>query len=99
MNKTELINLMVEHGHSKNPTGKTLTKTEAEKTLNWVTESIIQALKQGQGVNLIGFGSFEVQQRKARDGRNPKTGAKMTIPAYKQLVFRAGSKMKEACNS
>ena len=97
MNKTELVNLMVDLGHSK--TDKSPTKADAERALNWVTESILEAIKQGKGVSLIGFGSFEVQNRAARDGRNPKTGEKMRIAAYKQPVFKAGSKMKEASNS
>ncbi|MFY9589330.1 HU family DNA-binding protein [Rickettsia endosymbiont of Halotydeus destructor] len=97
MNKAELINLMVDLGHSK--TDKSLTKAEAERALDLVTRSILKAIEQGKGVSLIGFGSFEVQHRAARDGRNPKTGEKMRIAAYKQPVFKAGSKMKEASNS
>jgi DNA-binding protein HU-beta len=50
------------------------------------------------GINLVGFGSFSVQKRAAREGRNPKTGAKMRIEAYNQPVFKAGKKLKDACN-
>ncbi len=99
MNKAELINLMVDLGHSKNSTDKSLTKAEAERSLNLVLESILEAIKRGKGVSLIGFGSFMVQHRATREGRNPKTKEKMTIPAYKQPVFRAGTRMKEASNS
>lgn len=90
MNKGELVALMAESaGHSK---------AEAERALNWVLDSIVQALGKRHDVNLVGFGSFCIQHRKAREGRNPKTGEKMHIAAYKQPVFRAGKKMKDSCN-
>ncbi|HJD57374.1 HU family DNA-binding protein [Candidatus Tisiphia endosymbiont of Ptychoptera albimana] len=90
MNKGELVALMAEKGHSKN---------DAEKALTWVVDSVLKALSRGEDVNLVGFGSFHIQSRAAREGRNPKTGEKMHIAAYKQPVFRAGKKMKEACNN
>ncbi|OZG31682.1 HU family DNA-binding protein [Rickettsia endosymbiont of Culicoides newsteadi] len=91
MNKGELVALMAEEvGHSK---------TDAEKALTWVVGSVLKALSRGEDVNLVGFGSFHIQSRAAREGRNPKTGEKMHIAAYKQPVFRAGKKMKEACNN
>ncbi|WP_250311023.1 HU family DNA-binding protein [Rickettsia endosymbiont of Oedothorax gibbosus] len=90
MNKGELVALMAEAGHSK---------TDAEKSLTWVVDSVLKALSRGEDVNLVGFGSFHIQSRAAREGRNPKTGEKMHIAAYKQPVFRAGKKMKEACNN
>ncbi len=90
MNKGELVALMAEVGHSK---------TDAEKALTWVVDSVLKALSRGEDVNLVGFGSFHIQSRAAREGRNPKTGEKMHIAAYKQPVFRAGKKMKEACNN
>jgi DNA-binding protein HU-beta len=90
MNKGELIALMAEAGHSK---------SDAEKALTWVVDSVLKALSRGEDVNLVGFGSFHIQNRAAREGRNPKTGEKMHISAYKQPVFRAGKKMKEACNN
>jgi DNA-binding protein HU-beta len=90
MNKGELISLMAElSGNSK---------ADAERALNSVTDSIIMALSKGHDINLVGFGSFQVQDRKAREGRNPKTGEKMKIEAYRQPVFKAGKKMKDACN-
>lgn len=90
MNKGELIALMAEHSKG--------SKADAERALNLVTESIIKALKKGKDINLVGFGSFNIRKREAREGINPKTGQKMRIAAYKQPVFRAGKKMKEACN-
>jgi DNA-binding protein HU-beta len=90
MNKGELVTFMADHSN--------LSKTDAEKALNLVVETIITALKKGKGINLVGVGSFQVQKREAREGRNPKTGEKMKIAAYKQPVFKAGKKMKEACN-
>lgn len=100
MNKTEFIAFMTKHGHHHKHQGhKSFTKADAEKALNWVLESIISATKHQHSVNITGFGSFGIQSRKSREGRNPKTGAKMTIPAYKQPVFKAGSKLKEACNN
>lgn len=90
MNKGDLVSLMAELSGD--------TKTNAEKALNLVTDAVIAALNQGHDINLVGFGSFHIQQRDAREGRNPKTGEKMHIKAYKQPVFRAGKKMKEACN-
>lgn len=90
MNKSELIALMAEHAKS--------SKTQAEKSLNLVVDSIIEALKRGHDINLIGFGSFRIRKRNAREGRNPKTGKKMHVAGYNQPVFRAGKKMKEACN-
>jgi len=90
MNKGELVTFMSEQGK--------VSKTEAEKALNLVTGSVITALKKGKGINLVGFGSFQVQSREAREGRNPKTGEKMKIKAYKQPAFKAGKQMKDACN-
>jgi DNA-binding protein HU-beta len=91
MNKSELINFMSEL------TGN--SKVDAEKALNWVVDSMIAAITRKNSINLVGFGSFHIQERKAREGRNPKTGQSMHIPAYNQPVFRAGKKMKDACNS
>ena len=90
MNKAEFVGFIAETAST--------SKTDAEKALNLIVESVIQALGQGKEINLVGFGSFSVQKRAAREGRNPKTGAKMRIQAYKQPVFRAGKKLKDACN-
>lgn len=91
MNKGELVALMATQAKS--------SKAEAERALNNVLDTVIMALRKGNEINLVGFGSFRVQKRKAREGRNPKTGQKMHIAAYKQPVFRAGKRMKQACNS
>jgi DNA-binding protein HU-beta len=90
MNKGELVAFMAHHSGG--------SKADAERALNLVVESVLKALKKGNDINLVGFGSFNIRKRAARDGRNPKTGQKMRINAYKQPVFRAGKKMKEACN-
>ena len=90
MNKKELVALMAEHSGG--------SKVNAEKSLKLVLESIIKSMKKGHDISLIGFGSFNIKKREAREGRNPKTGQKMRIAAYKQPVFRAGTQMKEACN-
>lgn len=90
MNKSELVAFIANHSGG--------SKADAERALNLVVESVLAALKKGNDINLVGFGSFNIRKREARDGRNPKTGQKMRIAAYKQPVFRAGKKMKEACN-
>ena len=90
MNKGEFVTFIAEHGG--------ISKVDAERSLNLITESVMLSLKKGMDIQLVGFGSWTVQQRKAREGRNPKTGAKMHISAYKQPVFKAGKKMKESCN-
>ena len=61
-----------------------------------MVDSIAGALKKGEAVQLIGFGTFKVATRKAREGRNPKTGAKIKIKASKKLAFRAAKEIKEA---
>lgn len=90
MNKNEFVSFIA----SEND----ISKTEAEKALNMIVDSIIGAATKGQGVSLIGFGTLEIKDRPAREGRNPKTGEKMKIAAYKQPVFKAGTKLKAACN-
>jgi DNA-binding protein HU-beta len=90
MNKGELVKLMASHSGG--------TKAEADRALNLVINSVIKALKQGNNINLVGFGSFHIRKREGREGRNPRTGQKMRIAPYNQPVFRAGKKIKEACN-
>jgi DNA-binding protein HU-beta len=91
MNKSEFIAFMTE--------GSDKTRTEAEGALNFVIDSVLRAIANKKSVNLVGFGSWTIAKRKERDGHNPKTGAKMKIPAYNQPVFKAGQKLKDACNS
>ncbi len=74
------------------------SKVEAEKFLDAVIQSISEELVAGNEVGLVGFGTFRIQNRKARKGRNPKTGAEMKIPAVKSPAFRAGKSLKESVN-
>ncbi|MCC8417910.1 MAG: HU family DNA-binding protein [Rickettsia endosymbiont of Bryobia graminum] len=90
LNKGEFVTLMAE--------SNTISKTEAEKSINMVIDSLLKAFTKGKGVALVGFGSFNIQHRAAREGRNPKTGAKMKINSYNQLVFKVGQGTKDACN-
>jgi DNA-binding protein HU-beta len=87
MNKGDLVNEV-----SK------ITKTtkEAQAALDCVLSSIAEALRKGDSVSLIGFGTFKVVERKARKGRNPQTGEEMHIPASKVPKFVAGKALKEA---
>jgi DNA-binding protein HU-beta len=87
MNKQDLVNLVSEKtGISKEAAGK------AQKA---VIEAISSALEKGDSVSLIGFGSFKVIERAAREGRNPSTGEKMQIPASKGVKFTPGKVLKE----
>ena len=90
MNKTELINAVAAKAE--------ISKKDAEKALTAVLGSIEDALKAGDKVQLIGFGTFEVKERAAREGRNPKTGEKITINASKAPAFTAGKALKDAIN-
>lgn len=91
MNKAEFVTFISEKHNC--------SKADATRALDLITESITGALGKGKEISLVGFGSFYVQRRAAREGRNPKTGEKMHIQAYKQPAFRAGKKLKEACNA
>lgn len=73
-----------------------LTKAEAGKALDSTIEAIKEALKKGEKVTLVGFGSFYVSKRKARKGRNPRTGQEIKIPATKVPKFTAGKALKDA---
>jgi DNA-binding protein HU-beta len=73
-----------------------LTKIDTTKTLTAIMETIEETLVQGDNVSLIGFGTFYVKSRAARDGRNPQTGAPIRIPAKKVPGFRPGKGLKEA---
>ena len=91
MNKAELIALVAEK------TG--FTKKDAEKAVNATMSSIEETLVEGERVQLIGFGTFEVRQRKARTGRNPrKPGEPIQIAASKAPAFKAGKALKDAVN-
>jgi len=72
-----------------------ISKKDTEKAVNAVFESISEALDKGDKVQVIGFGTFEVRKRKAREGRNPSTGEKIKIPATKVPVFKPGKALKD----
>ncbi|MFV0413909.1 MAG: HU family DNA-binding protein [Oscillospiraceae bacterium] len=74
-----------------------LTKKDAEKAVNAVLETITEALKSGEKVSLVGFGTFETRQRPARKGLNPRTKEEITIPATVAPAFKAGKALKDAC--
>ncbi|MBG9584456.1 DNA-binding protein [Bacillus thuringiensis] len=88
MNKTELIKQVAIQAE--------LTKPQASLAVDAVLESIQHALQNGNNVQLIGFGTFEVRNRAAREGRNPHTGEALSIPASKVPAFKAGKALKEA---
>lgn len=90
MNKSELVEAIA------SKTGETKKGTEA--SLNAFIEVVTDALKKGNKVQLVGFGSFEVRKRASRKGRNPQTGEEMKIPASKAPVFKAGKALKEVVN-
>lgn len=75
-----------------------LTKADAERAVNAFTATVEEALVKGDKVPLVGFGTFGVSERAAREGRNPQTGATVKIPARKAVSFKAGSALKEAIN-
>ena len=73
-----------------------LSKKDSEKAVNAVIEAITGALKKGDKVSLVGFGTFETRKRPARKGRNPQTKAEITIPATTAAAFKAGKALKDA---
>lgn len=87
MNKADLIAAVAEKTD--------LSKKDAERSINAVIDAIVEALKADDKVSLIGFGSFETKTRAAREGRNPQTGAKITIAASKAVSFKAGKALKD----
>lgn len=90
MNKTQLIDSIAEKAD--------LSKTQAKAALEAVLGSVEGALKEGDQVQLIGFGTFKVNHRAARTGRNPKTGAEIQIAAANVPAFVAGKALKESVN-
>ena len=88
MTKTELVGKMAKEAK--------LTKAAAGKALDSLIDGVKKALKKGDKVTLIGFGTFSVSQRKARKGRNPQTGAEIKIAARKAPKFSAGAALKKA---
>jgi DNA-binding protein HU-beta len=90
MSKAELIDAVA--------AGANISKTAAASAIESFTGSITKALKKGGRVTLVGFGTFSVSKRKARTGRNPRTGEPIKIPASKTPKFSAGKALKEAIN-
>ncbi len=90
MNKSELIEAIAESAD--------LTKADAGRALDAVIDAITEALKKGDTVSLVGFGSFAVKERAERQGRNPQTGEVITIQAAKIPSFRPGKALKDAVN-
>lgn len=90
MNKQELVASIA--------TKSSLTKKDAEKALNGFLASVEEALAKGEKVQLVGFGTFEVRERKARTGINPRTRETIEIPASKVPAFKASSTLKDAVN-
>ncbi len=90
MNKTELVSAMADQAE--------MTKKDAEKALAAFTEVVTKELKNGGKVQLVGFGTFEVSERAAREGRNPQTGETMKIAASKAPKFKPGKALKDEVN-
>lgn len=90
MTKADLVNAIAEKAG--------LSKADAEKSLKAMTDAVTEALKADEKVSLVGFGTFSVGQRAARQGQNPQTGAKIDIPAAKVPKFKAGKALKDAVN-
>ena len=88
MNKTELVAAVAEKAG--------LSKKNAEVAVAAVIDSVVDSLKKGDKVSLLGFGTFEVRERAARTGKNPQTGAAIKIAACKVPAFKAGKALKDA---
>ena len=90
MNKADFVNYIAKQNDC--------TKTQAEKVIDMFTSSVIDAIGAGNEISLIGFGNFSVSAVPARSGHNPRTGQTLEIPARNQPKFKAGQKLKNACN-
>jgi len=90
VNKSELISAIAESAN--------LTKADSARALDGMISAITESLKNAEPVTLIGFGTFEVRERAARSGRNPRTGEAIDIKASKNPAFKAGKALKEAVN-
>ncbi|MBQ7337755.1 MAG: HU family DNA-binding protein [Clostridia bacterium] len=90
MNKSQLIDAVALKSGMK--------KKEAELAVNAMTEAIVEAMKNGERVQLVGFGTFEVKSRDARTARNPKTGESIEVPASKHPAFSASKALKDQLN-
>jgi len=90
MNKSELVQAV------QSVLGEEASKRQAEEAVGAVLESIVNGVKAGNKVQIIGFGTFEIRERAARMGRNPKTGEAMQIQASKTVAFKAASTLKKS---
>jgi DNA-binding protein HU-beta len=90
MSKQQLVEMIAEKAG--------LTKADAARALDATMESVTEALKKGDKVSLVGFGTFATSKRDAREGRNPRTGETVKIAARTAVTFKAGSKLKDAVN-
>jgi DNA-binding protein HU-beta len=90
MNKSEFISAVAEAAG--------LSKADASRAVDAFADVVANVLKRGDSVSLVGFGTFEVRERQARTGRNPRTGETMTIAASKAPSFKAGKALKDAVN-
>ena len=90
MSKQQLVEMIAEKAG--------LTKADAARALDATMESVTEALKKGEKVSLVGFGTKEKRKREAREGRNPRTGETVKIAARTAVTFKAGSKLKDAVN-
>ena len=90
MNKTDLIDAVASEAD--------VSKAESARVVDAVIDSITRALKKGDTVTLVGFGTFQVRERAARSGRNPKPGETIKIDASKNPAFKAGKALKDAVN-
>ena len=91
MNKTELVAAISEQAN--------ISKKDAEAALKAFTDTVAAELKKGEKIQLVGFGTFEVSERAAREGRNPQRGATMKIAATKAPKFKAGKALKDLVNA
>lgn len=90
MNKSELVDRIAEKAD--------LSKADAARAIDALLEGIVSALKEGDQVSLVGFGTFQAKERAARTGRNPKTGEEIRIAASRSASFKPGKALKDALN-
>jgi DNA-binding protein HU-beta len=90
LNKNDFINLIASKCN--------ITKADASRAIEYFTQGIEAVVEAGDKVTLVSFGSFYIAENKAREGRNPRTGASLKIAASKTPKFKAGSDLKKACN-
>lgn len=90
MNKSEFIAFIADRHN--------ITQVKAKEIVDTFSDSVTEALGSGKDVSIIGFGNFKVSRVAAKEGRNPRTGEPIQVPAYNQVKFKVGQKLKDACN-